>query len=66
MPSAERGELLASDTEALRSKLRAARGELPLFDRGPDIATLRERCLAETGLPAPLAPVWPGQTQAAK
>jgi len=59
------GELLASDTEALRTKLRAARGELPLFDRGPDIATLRERCLAETGLPAPLAPLWPGQTQAA-
>jgi N-methylhydantoinase B len=31
---------------------------LTLFNYGPDIETLRQTCLAETGLPAPRAPVW--------
>ncbi|QYE33787.1 hydantoinase B/oxoprolinase family protein [Polymorphobacter sp. PAMC 29334] len=49
----------AAATEALRAEMRAARpAEQPLFDRGPDIETLRATCLAETGLPAPRAPVW--------
>jgi len=52
------GQLLADETEALRARLRASRPPLPLFDRGPDIATLRERCEAETGLAAPRAPQW--------
>ena len=52
------GELQAAATEALRAQVRASRGPLPVFDRGPEIETLRERCLAETGLPAPRQPVW--------
>jgi N-methylhydantoinase B len=45
-------------TAALRTEITASRGELPLFDYGPDIDTLRANCLAETGLPAPIQPVW--------
>ncbi len=46
-------------TQALRGELRAAReGELPVFDMGPPMAELLARCEAETGLPAPKAPVW--------
>jgi N-methylhydantoinase B len=45
-------------TEALRAKLRSERGELPLFDYGPGIETLRANCEAETGLKAPIQPVW--------
>ena len=46
-------------TEALRAEMRAGRpAELPLFNHGPDIETLRANCLAETGLPAPRAPHW--------
>ena len=55
----------AAATEALREAMRGSRAPLGLFDRGPDIATLRERCLAETGLPAPRQPVWPGHIRAA-
>ena len=45
-------------TEALRARMRDGRGPLPMFNRGPDIETLRANCLAETGLPAPTQPVW--------
>ncbi len=46
-------------TEALRAEMRRNRGtNVPLFDYGPDIETLRANCLAETGLPAPKQPVW--------
>lgn len=45
-------------TEALRAEMRNSRPELKVFDFGPDIETLRERCLEETGLPAPQAPQW--------
>ena len=38
---------------------RSARvGELPVFDMGPGLDQLLERCQEETGLPAPKAPVW--------
>jgi N-methylhydantoinase B len=43
---------------ALRDAMRKERGDAPLFDYGPDLARLRENCLAETGLPAPVAPQW--------
>jgi len=45
---------------ALRGRLRDERGgaPLPVFDNGGDIESLRVRCLAETGLEAPVAPVW--------
>jgi N-methylhydantoinase B len=53
------GTVDAKATELLRSKLRSERtGPLPLFDYGPDLATLRSRSLADTGLPAPRQPVW--------
>ena len=46
-------------TEALRAELRAARpAELPVFDMGPPLEELLERCEAETGLPAPKRPQW--------
>lgn len=45
-------------TEALRAKITSERGELELFDYGPGIETLRANCEAETGLPAPIQPVW--------
>ena len=40
------------------AQLRAGRKEIPLFNFGQDIETLRANCLAETGLPAPRAPQW--------
>jgi N-methylhydantoinase B len=51
-----------SATNTLRGQLLDARGEetLPTFNYGPDLATLRANCLAETGLPAPRVPVWEG------
>jgi N-methylhydantoinase B len=46
-------------TEALRAELRASRpAELPVFDMGPPLDELLERCEAETGLPAPKRPQW--------
>ena len=45
-------------TEALRAQLSAERpAELPIFNMGPPLAEILERCLAETGLAAPKRPV---------
>ncbi len=52
------GVLDTDATEALRTKMRAERSDLPLFDYGPSIEELRANCLAETGLPAPIQPRW--------
>ena len=52
------GAVDAAATEALRTRMRAERGPVQVFDFGPDIETLRANCLAETGLPAPKAPQW--------
>ncbi|MEM1020904.1 MAG: hydantoinase B/oxoprolinase family protein [Pseudomonadota bacterium] len=62
------GKVDTTATEALRAKMRSERGEVPLFNAGPDIETLRARCLEETGLPAPIAPVWeePAMAEAAE
>ncbi len=54
------GAVDAAGTSALRETMRSGRAALTVFNRGPDIAALRETCLAQTGLPAPIAPVWPG------
>ncbi len=40
----------------LRARMKGRKRRLALFDRGGDIETLRRRCVAETGLPAPRAP----------
>jgi N-methylhydantoinase B len=52
------GVVDAAATEKLRTEMRASRGELLLFNSGPGIEVLRANCLAETGLPAPVQPVW--------
>jgi N-methylhydantoinase B len=66
------GVVLAADgtvdvaaTAALRTRRRATRGPLPLFDRGGTIESLRANCLAETGLPPPQQPVWAHAAQLA-
>lgn len=55
----ENGKVDGSATEKLRTEMAAARpNDAGLFNFGPDIDTLRERCLEETGLPAPVQPQW--------
>jgi N-methylhydantoinase B len=46
-------------TAALRDEMKANREPGQLFNYGPSIEELRANCLAETGLPAPIQPVWP-------
>lgn len=54
----EAGGVDAAATEDLRASLREGRPDpLPTFDKGPDLATILERCLEETGLPAPTPPI---------
>jgi N-methylhydantoinase B len=51
------GRVDAAATKSLRAGMAAERGAAPLFDRGfRDIAELKSRCKAETGLEAPAAP----------
>jgi N-methylhydantoinase B len=45
-------------TEALRTKMRAERPALELFNYGPSVEQLRTDCVAETGLAAPIQPKW--------
>ncbi len=54
----DHGLVDAAATQALRDQMRSSRGDLKLFDYGPGIDELRARCEAETGLPAPIQPVW--------
>lgn len=56
--ASENGVVDLAASRTLRSKLRADRGTLPLFNYGPGIENLRANCLAETGLAAPVQPVW--------
>jgi N-methylhydantoinase B len=58
----EDGAVDDTATTALRDRMRAARGATSLFDFGPPIAELRTSCLDETGLAAPVQPVWRGQS----
>jgi len=58
------GVVDAAATDALRAEMSANRGELPLFDYGPGIDTLRANCVDETGLKAPIQPVWAMQEAA--
>ena len=51
------GTVDVAGTGARREAIRAERGELPVFDKGPSIPELLERCEEETGLPAPRPPV---------
>lgn len=54
----DEGEVDQPATDALRASMRAGRGALPLFDYGPGVEALRAACKAETGLAAPVQPVW--------
>ena len=46
-------------TEALRGEMRESRGEeIPTFNFGPSIETIRAGCFDETGLDAPVKPVF--------
>ncbi|MFT4939830.1 MAG: N-methylhydantoinase B [Paraglaciecola sp.] len=45
-------------TAALRTKLSGERGEIPLFNFGGTIEEIKGRCLAETGMPAPVTPTF--------
>jgi N-methylhydantoinase B len=54
----DRGEVDSAATGLLRDQTRASRGDLKLFDYGPSIEELRERSEMQTGLPAPIQPVW--------
>ncbi|EIL99317.1 5-oxoprolinase [Rhodanobacter thiooxydans] len=48
----------AGATHALRATLAQSRGPVALFNRGGSLDEIKQRCLAETGLPAPVTPVW--------
>jgi N-methylhydantoinase B len=53
----------AAATKALRAEMAAKRGAPALFDRGfQDIAELKSRCKAETGLEPPEAPRFQART----
>lgn len=53
------GTVDEAETTSLRHSMAKSRqSELPIFNYGPDIATLRRNCEEETGLPAPKPPVW--------
>ncbi len=56
--ASDNGVVDVAATNTLRSSIRAARPPLSLFDYGPGIDALRATCEAETGLPAPVQPVW--------
>jgi len=53
---ADDGSVDTAATEALRAKLIAERDDKPLFNFGGSVEELRERCEAETNLPAPVKP----------
>ena len=57
---------MAGEPDAMRAEMSASRTKLPLFDYGPGIEALRANCEAETGLPAPVQPVWAAMREAAE
>ena len=46
-------------TTALRTKIEAERPPMQMFERGPDLETLKKNSMAETGQPAPTPPKFP-------
>ncbi len=56
--ASEEGIIDEAATAKLRADIKSSHGELPLFNYGPPIDELRQNCEAETGLPAPIQPVW--------
>ncbi|WP_374408076.1 hydantoinase B/oxoprolinase family protein [Pelagerythrobacter sp.] len=62
----EDGAVDALATRELRERLRAERGPVPVFDKGPPIEELRANCEAETDLPAPIQPRWANVLEGAR
>jgi len=60
------GVVDSAATAALRARMTADRPALPVFNRGPSIEALRATCEAETGLAAPVQPVWRNTAMAAE
>jgi N-methylhydantoinase B len=54
----ESGNVDEAASEALRAELRASRSEVPLFDFGGTVEEIKSRCKEETGLDAPVTPVF--------
>lgn len=54
----ENGAVDSAKTDAMRLEMAEKRGEPGIFDYGPSIDELRASCEEETGLPAPVQPVW--------
>ena len=53
------GSVNAAATEALRAELTGGRGEeIPTFNFGGDVESIRARCEAETHMPAPVKPTF--------
>jgi N-methylhydantoinase B len=62
-----KGQVDAKATAELRARMAGERGAVTLFDRGfEDIAELKSRCKAETGLEAPAAPQFQTRLRAGK
>lgn len=56
---ADDGSVDAAATARLRAERVAARGaDIPLFNFGGSVEQIRARCMRETHLPAPVAPVF--------
>jgi N-methylhydantoinase B len=56
--ASEDGVVDEAATAKMRADIKSSRGDLPLFNYGPSIDQLRHDCKAETGLAAPIQPVW--------
>ncbi len=52
------GDVDKKATKDMRKDMAAKRGKIEVFDFGPNIEDLRKSCKKETGLPAPVQPVW--------
>ncbi len=57
----DKGEVNQKATDKLRKKMHAERGEQGLFNFGGTIEEIKARCLEETHLPPPEAPVFSSQ-----
>lgn len=55
---AKAGDVDKKATKDMRKDMAAKRGKVEVFDFGPDIEDLRKTCKKETGLAAPVQPVW--------
>ena len=50
------GAVDMQQTKSLRKDMRSKSAGKSLFDKGGDLSSLKDRCLRETGFPAPISP----------